>query len=374
MKFWIIVKKNRKFTSLMFFSFVFITGCPSGVTQSPYEHSHKIDGIVFDWSSHRRLAPGSDNWPVTWADDGHQYASWGDGGGFGGDNSEGRVSLGVARVEGDADSYKVFNVWGGKAQEHASQFGGKSYGIISIDGTLYKWVSPGSNEKAYVESRLYVSKNHAATWVPVSWVFTRADGIVNPAFCQYGQDYQGSRDDYVYMYASHIKDSSALDVQRPGEIMLMRVPKISLLNKAKYEYYSGLDENQSPIWSKKFTEHHPVFMDKNGVGWSLSVSYNAGLKRYFLMTEHTQSMKANIGVFDAPEPWGPWSTVYYGKFGDKSDIVSTTFYYNFSNKWLSGDGRRFIMLFTGIGENDAWNTVSGKFILAEDSVVNDSNK
>ena len=30
------------------------------------------------------LAPGSDIWPLTWAADGHQYTTFGDGGGFGG--------------------------------------------------------------------------------------------------------------------------------------------------------------------------------------------------------------------------------------------------------------------------------------------------
>ena len=39
-----------------------------------------------DWSTHQRHAPGSDNFQLTWADDGHQYGIWGDGGGFAGTN------------------------------------------------------------------------------------------------------------------------------------------------------------------------------------------------------------------------------------------------------------------------------------------------
>jgi hypothetical protein len=338
---------------------------------SPYVHSHIIDSIVFDWSSHIRLAPGSDNWPVTWADDDHQYTSWGDGGGFGGSNSDGRVSLGVARVEGSAASYKAVNVWGGKKPEYPSQFDGKSYGIISIDGVLYKWVSPGTNVEGYQESRLYVSKDHAATWMSADWAFDRADGIVNPTFSQFGKDYQGARDEYAYIYANHIMDSSRLTVQVPGEIALMRVPKAFLVDRSRYEFFTGYETNGQPLWSKQFSNHQPVFFDKNGVGWNTSVSYNAGLKRYLLITEHTETAQANIGVFDAPEPWGPWSTVYYGKFGGESDIVPSTFFYNFSNKWLSNDGLRFVLLFTGVGKNDAWNTVSGEFILATPFVTSD---
>ena len=48
----------------------------------PYPDSPVITDITFNWGTHVRQCPGSDNWPVTWGDDGHQYVSWGDGGGF----------------------------------------------------------------------------------------------------------------------------------------------------------------------------------------------------------------------------------------------------------------------------------------------------
>ncbi len=108
----------------------------------PYLPSPVIGRVEFAWSTHKRLAEGSDNWPTTWADDGNLYTAWGDGGGFGGSNSAGRVTLGVARVEGDASSYTGANVWGEHQSEHPAQFGGKSYGIISVGGVLYMWVVP----------------------------------------------------------------------------------------------------------------------------------------------------------------------------------------------------------------------------------------
>lgn len=49
----------------------------------------------------------------------------------------------------------------------------------------------------------------------------------------------------------------------------------------------------------------------------MSVSYNAGLKRYLLITEHTETHRGNMGIFDAPHPWGPWTTVcYQEKWGE----------------------------------------------------------
>lgn len=338
--------------------------CQPASVPAPYANSVVIKGIHFDWSSHIKRAKGSDNWPITWADDNHQYTSWGDGGGFGGSNSAGRVSLGVARIEGDATRYGAFNVWGGEQPEQPSQFEGKSYGIISIAGVLYKWVSPGSDIQAYQESRLYLSADHGASWEKIDWAFARSEGMVNPTFAQFGRDYEGARDDYVYIYVNLIKDDSALKVQKPGEVVLLRVAKNLLKEKAAYQYFAGFDKNKQPRWAPDSHSRAPVFVDKAGVGWNLSVSYNSGLGRYLLITEHSESLQSNVGIFDAPEPWGPWTTVYYGKFGDEGDIQETAFFYNFSNKWLSEDGKQFVLLFTGIKDNDSWNTVSGYFTVS----------
>src|SRR6185295_19733526 len=47
----------------------------------------------------RRAAQGSDNWPLTWADDGALYGAYGDGNGFEPFDKE-KLSLGLARIDG----------------------------------------------------------------------------------------------------------------------------------------------------------------------------------------------------------------------------------------------------------------------------------
>jgi hypothetical protein len=79
-------------------------------------------------------------------------------------------------------------------------------------------------------------------------------------------------------------------------------------SKGNYEYFSGTP--QSPAWSSNRSDSRPVFEDPNGVGWNVAVSYNAGLQRYLLTTEHIKSHAGYIGIFDAPEAWGPWTTVH----------------------------------------------------------------
>ncbi len=347
---------------LFFRATAFLTAAP------PYPKSPVIGGVVFNWSTHTRMASGSDNWAITWADDDHQYASWGDGGGFGGTNSDGRVSLGFARIEGNRKNYTGYNVWGGKKPKQPARFDGKSYGVLCVDGILYKWVGPGSGTTSYTESRLCKSSNHGAMWTRASWAYTKTQGLIMPTILNFGRNYAGARDDYVYHYFIRLEGNpSKLNVHVPGRIDLARVSKTKLMDQNAYEFFAGNDGDNSPEWTSDPDARRPVFENPAGVGWCLSVSYNPGLKRYLLCTEHTASFEGHLGMFDAPEPWGPWTTVFYAQdaelFGT-GRIETGTFFWNFSNKWLSPDGRDFVLIFTGINTNDAWNTVEGSFGLA----------
>lgn len=336
---------------------------PPPDSRAPYPSSPVVASLTFDFSTHDRRAPGSDNWPITWADDGHQYTSWGDGGGFGGNNELGRVSLGVARVEGPRGDHVGINVWGGMGAEVEASFEGKSYGILSLDRDLYMWVSPGSGSRNFESAALHRSTDRGRSWTPADWDFDLGDGLALPTFLQFGRDYAGARDAFVYVYAIHPKDPSGLVIQRPGEIALLRVPRDRLMDREAYEFFAGLD-GSAPRWTADLAGRAPVFEDVNGVGWNASASHNAPLGRYFLITEHDESQRGNIGVFDAPEPWGPWTTVLYdGTFGLPGLDDTRTFFWNFSNKWLSPNGRQVVVVFTGDEANDSWNTVHGELEL-----------
>jgi hypothetical protein len=67
---------------------------------APYDASPLIESVAF--GATKSAAPGSDNWPVTWADDDHIYTTYGDGTGFDG---KGQLSLGYARLSGGGDSF-----------------------------------------------------------------------------------------------------------------------------------------------------------------------------------------------------------------------------------------------------------------------------
>lgn len=351
--------------------------------EAPYPPSPVIADIRLDWSTHERHAQGSDNFQLTWADDDHQYGAWGDGGGFGGTNSDGRADLGFARIEGDWNRYRGVNVWGGKHAEHPAQFTGKSWGTICVGGILYSWIVPDvpKGQKArdhYHHITPAKSTDHAATWTRADWQWRIEDDLIVPTFLVFGKDNAGARDEYVYSYFLRpqsrdlTQSSHGLQIHRPGAVYLARVPKDRLFaGRDQYEWFTGLSGG-GPSWGT-LSAKRPVFEDRNGTGWCLSVCYDPGLGRYLLATEHTVSHASVLGLFDAPEPWGPWTTVKYWteteRFGDsRSDSAlpwkPNVFFVAFAPKWFSDDGRSFTLTFTGGGrgaDTDSFNTVRGRF-------------
>lgn len=343
----------------------------------PYPPSEAVTGISFDPSTLIELAPGSDNWAITWAADDHQYTSWGDGGGFGGTDGNGRVTMGIARIEGPKENYVGVNVWGGANAENPATFPGKSYGILGVDGKLYLWRSgSGTADAVFDFQELFVSEDSGASWTSTAVEFGRADfqgslGFFTPAFLQFGRDYAGSRDDFIYSYAPENK-TDVWEVQKPGEISLLRVHRDSIADPQAWEFFAGLSDG-TPSWTSELNGRQPVFSDPmNGV-MRTSVSYNPGLDRYFLITQQVSRFKGgngHIGIYDAPNPWGPWTTVLFAnpwEIGLQDDDLlnaSKTVYWNFANKWLSADGRNFVLVYTGAG-SDNWGTVEGTFAVPE---------
>jgi hypothetical protein len=347
-----------------------------------YPPSTAITGMAFDMATLTNLAPGnnvfadeSDNWTITWADDDHQYAAFGDGEGFRTRNTV-RASLGVSRIEGDKNNYSAFDVF--KVGPDTGGCGGKSVGIVALDGALYLLrAGTSSSSSAFRRTELYKSTDKGKSWsaTGVRWVdrdFSGSDGFFSPSFLQFGKDYAGARDEFVYIYAPEETtsvDEDPWNVQVPGKISLIRAPRVSLSDQSTYEFFTGLDASGNPTWTSDIDSRAPVFEDPvNGV-MRTSVSYNAGLGRYLLITQQINRFRNSdfhIGVYEAPEPWGPWHTILFENaelVGPGLNTGKKTVFWNFSNKWLSPDGKNFVLVYTGPGA-DQWGTVEGTFLTA----------
>lgn len=347
---------KRKHISLFILIGLFFTQpVIEAFSASPYPPSPIIQGVTFDPATIMRKAHGSDNWAVTWGPDNNIYTTWGDGGGFGGSDA----GMGVARIEGPPENFTGINLW----SVPRGYTGGKSEGILSVEGVLYLWVGPGSNSQPWTETWLQWSNDLGQTWQSSAIFFTLPDGFSKPTFLNFGQDYAGSKDDYVYIYGL---DASAGTNIKPTKLSLARVHKSGIKNRSMYEFYKGLDSGGNPIWTNNVAQRQSVFTDsQGGIADSPSVIYNPALNRYIMSKTFNSNQTypaGGLGIFDAPEPWGPWTTVEY----TENWMGSTTMYFNtFPTKWISNDGLTMWMIYTGYGNvaQDAYQHIKAQLTL-----------
>lgn len=287
----------------------------------------KVDAIV-------RKASGSDNWPITWADDDNLYTAYGDGWGFEPKTKE-KLSLGIARVIGSPPDIEGVNIRT-KSGERAGQGakGAKASGMLCLEGVLYMLVRNVGN------SQIVWSKDYGKTWKWCDWKFTVSFGC--PTFLNFGKNYAGARDEFVHIYS---QDSES--AYKPADGMVMaRVAKGKIREQRAFQYFKELDNNGGPIWTKDIRGRGAVFVNP-GKCYRSGISYNAGLKRYLwcqtVYGKEDMRFKGGLGVFDAPEPWGPWTTVYYTEDWDVGPGETSCF----PTKWMSDDGNTCYLLFSG---------------------------
>jgi CubicO group peptidase (beta-lactamase class C family) len=301
---------------------------------SPYPPSPVIKGI--EWAPADtiiRLAKGSDNWPMTWADDDAQYTAYGDGNGFE-PFVKGKLSMGLARVTGAPPDIHGENIRSETAEAKGDgKRGRKASGMLSVDGVLYLLVRNAEN------SQLGWSRDHGATWTWADWKFTESFGC--PAFLNFGKDYAGARDGFVYVY-SQDADSA---YERADRFVMARVPKEKIRDRAAYEFFVKLDPNDQPTWSKDVKERGAVFTNP-GACYRSGISYNAGLKRYLwcqIGPGNDTRYTGGFAIYDAPEPWGPWTTAFHTDLWDTGPGESNSL----PTKWMSADGRTVHLVFSG---------------------------
>ena len=349
----------NRYLAMMLLADLCLTLSASQAEPPPYPPSAVIKKITWHPGTLVSAAPGSDLWPVTWGSDGYVYTSWGDGGGFGGTNSDGRVSMGFARIEGAPEDYVAININGGRNSQHSASFPskGKTGGIVFVDGVLYAWLNRQDETWPSVNHSLIWSSDRGATWKESSWKWPKGQGKFKPnTFLQFGRDYTGARDDYVYFYG---RNEAAWGKKAHG--YLGRVHRTKLKTRDAYKFFAGLGADTTPTWSSDANDRKPHFTDPAGVE-GIQVVYNAAIRRY-LLTVH-RGDQGTLGIFDAPEPWGPWTTVAY--YDNWLDLKGTgagreMLFINIPTKWISADGKTLWVIFTG--GQDRFNLVQASLSL-----------
>jgi hypothetical protein len=302
-----------------------------------------------------RLARDGDNFPVTWAADDAIYTTWGDGTGFE-PKVERKLSCGFARVTGVPPDISGVNIRTPAEQLGSGRNGLKGWGILGVGDTLHLWF--GHADKKGGAARLAWSTDQAGTWTFADWTFEEF-GLLG--FVNFGRGYQGARDDFVYAY-SH--DGPLADTPA-GQFVLLRAPNDRLKQRTAWEFFAGLDSSGQPRWTRDIAGREGVFHSPDSCLRS-AMTYNAGIGRYLWWQQIPQPpghpdrgdtrFEGGFAIYDAPEPWGPWTTAYFTEQWD----VGPGEHGDFSAKWMSSDGTEAWLVFSG---DDAFSLRSAEFVL-----------
>jgi CubicO group peptidase (beta-lactamase class C family) len=322
-------------------------GATAPRSSAPYPPSPALKGI--EWapaSSILRMAKGSDNWPITWADDDALYTAYGDGNGFEPFLEE-KLSLGLARITGMPPDIHGENIRSGTAEARGDgRLGRKASGMLCAGGVLYMLARNAGN------SQLGWSADHGATWAWADWKFTEGFGC--PTFLNSGKDDAGARDGFAYVYSP---DSDGA-YERADRFVLARAPRERLRERAAWEFFAKLDPAGRPLWSRDARERGAVFSDPGGC-YRSGITYDTPLRRYLwcqIGAGADPRYAGGLAIFDAPEPWGPWTMVFRADPWDVGPGESASF----PAKWISPDGLTAHLVFSG---EDRFSVRRGTLIL-----------
>ena len=312
-----------------------ITPLMGTITDPPYPPSDVIKRVRFDPpDTIIRKALDSDNWPMTWGDDDAIYTAYGDGRGFE-PFVQKKLSLGIAKVDGTPPDFLGVNLRAETIERTGDgKNGAKASGLLMLDGVLYMWIRNTAN------ATLAWSSDHGNTW---TWGFKFNESFGCPTFLNFGRNYRGAKDEYVYVYSQ-----DADDAYTPADsIVLARVHKDKIRDRSAYEFFTGSDDRRLPIWRHNIS-------DRTGVFWfaghceRLDAVFNPALGRCLLAVSYGHGR--GWGLYDAPSPWGPWSAA----FSTADWGLGQTHGYRLPAKWITNQGREIWMVFSGTRNYDAF--------------------
>lgn len=341
-----------------------------GKAVPPQRKSTYITDVNLD--IHRYHQATGDMWPLTWGADDNIYGAAGDNRGspmnfwrISGKPSGGLTNQGDWIVD-LVDNLPLDPAIYCRDPRVDRRWGIKPAGLLDVDGTLYFAVEgqnygtePSFNRQTNVHGWIITTKDYGKTWNrEATRVHFFTGRLSSCHFLQFGRGYQGARDEFVYAYSPAAEDGNSY-WENGDFILLGRVRRDRILTRDSWEFYTGLNGKNEPVWSKHDGSAVPVFRYDKMTSEN-HVSYNKGIGRYIMgnygfvdddvnpRPNHQGvwpecANRSQLTLYEAPEPWGPWSLFYqddnWGTYGDYQP--------NFPPKWMSDDGRTMYMVSAG---------------------------
>jgi hypothetical protein len=220
----------------------------------------------------------------------------------------------------------------------------------------HTWFNQDGSTPVRRESRQELSRETMVFFKEPQTAFTLL------TFVQMGKDYQDNTDGYVYVYSPNgISDDTV------NELVMFRVPKTQVRDRATYEYFAGIKADGDARWAKEINERHVVHTFPRGWGpqpglarawaWLPSVVYNQALGIYmmangacghssgdvpdFCATEQG-ARPSYLGFWIASNPWGPWTQIYEEtEWTPADDAAVRADAPQIAPKWIANDGKSF---------------------------------
>jgi hypothetical protein len=326
----------------------------------PYPKSDCIQGIR--WLTEPLLYPNShgDVWAGTWADDGEVYAASDDTTGI---DKAANSNLAINKISGTPPNHTAVTINPMREYGHPGWRDGldtwKANGLVCVDGVLYLGVSQHSSAYDYPDNlqRVYdgsivKSVDHGQTW-SVKPAFGQpmflGPRFGTPFFVQFGQDYAGAFDEYVYAVSNgcYWNNGNYMNMAR------VRRDRIANLDPADWEFFTGANKNNEADWVKTAIE-----AQRNGKGGIFKfrgqtsmtgIQYVPAVDRFILAQwayTHPDDPRpwdqTSLYLFEAPKPWGPW------KWFHVEENWGVSFYNPcLPSKWFEDGGMRMWMTAAG---------------------------
>jgi hypothetical protein len=272
-------------------------------------------------------------------DDDNLYSANGDGTGF----SSTFAAMRVARIAGVPPNLVGTSVAGDVGMNYTGSSGytDKPTGMLCLNGAIYlAFQNLNESDFEYAPAAsIVMSSDHGTTWsTPSSSPMFGTGNITNesaPAlfttimFLDFGKNSANANDGYVYAYGF---DNNWRDQQM---VYLARVPNDAVLTRSAWQFYTGMN-GSAPAWSSDISQKVPMITDTRLLYASTFGSdcpandkviaqggavYDAPVQRYIFSSWSCSTHE----LYEASEPWGPWSHISTGTRGTDTPPATNDF-------------------------------------------------
>jgi hypothetical protein len=372
--------------------------------------SSRITAVMRRDETILRHGGNGDNWHMSWGADDRQYLSLCDGAGF---STHPRVSYNsrMLAIAGGPHEATFHDLPGypllGAPTQGPKDTRYYNYGTLALDGCLYQFMSTFNRSFAldnlqdadsadllrFIGAKLIYSPDQGRTWhnqdgtTPVSWepwerrsretlVFFEEDqdAFSLLTMLQMGRNYEHNRDGYIYVYAPNGNTDGSMN-----DLVMFRVRKDSLLDRASYEFFAGLGSNDAAKWTRDILGRAVVHTFPRGwvnklahpYAWHPSVVYNAPLGLYLMANwgmgtgsgvdplsamhkDHLWFVRPSyLGFWVAANPWGPWTQIHEETaWLPGGDATARGYQPQIAPKWIAPDGKSFWLVWTDFQVTD----------------------